>query len=182
MAGNVALAGLAVDTVFFLLLTGLAAGPLWLYSILFLFLIGSAVSAFHLKEVLFVAAVPLLFLTAMPKPHLDGLENTIMALGLFASAASMRLRHHESAITALNRKAADWRDAEARARDLERQKIAGRELIPIDIRIAAANRASGWREVLDRSPARLPRVRKRPPHAPGGARGPSTAQSPPDSC
>ncbi len=125
LSGNRAMAGLLADTVFFLLLAAMpVAGPLLLYSILFLVLIGSTVAGFHSREVILVSVVCLLFLVALRKPQLDGLENTVAALGLFACAASMRVRQHDRAIAALNRKAADWRDAEARARDLERQKIA----------------------------------------------------------
>ncbi|MSV30359.1 MAG: sensor histidine kinase [Bryobacterales bacterium] len=124
ITGNRALAALLVDTLFFLLLCGFAPGPVWLSSLVFLFLIGATVSAFHTLEVLFVTAVCFLFLLAIRTPQLGGLEITVLVLGLFAVAASSRLQHHESAIAALNQKAADWRDAEARARDLERQKIA----------------------------------------------------------
>ena len=124
ITGNLALAGLLADTLFFLLLCGFAPGPAWLSSILFLFLIGATVSAFRPLEVFFVTALCFLFLLTLRSPQLGGLENTVLVLGLFAVASSVRLQHHESAIAALNRKAADWRDAEARARDLERQKIA----------------------------------------------------------
>jgi signal transduction histidine kinase len=119
-----ALTSLLAGTGFFLLLCAFAAAPFWLFALLFLVLIGSVLSAFHAREVLLVTAVSFAAVFALRKPQLDGLEGTVLALGLFALAARVKISHHESVIAALNRKAADWRDAEARARDLERQKIA----------------------------------------------------------